>query len=121
MSQQLFRREVLEATRGSWLGSIALAQPLPLWMLTGCAVLAASLIGLFLLFGTYTRRSTVIGQLVPGKGLATVVAPAAGVITRLQAAEGDRLRAGQPLAVVTVPRATPDGGDTLAALETRIE
>ena len=41
MSQPLFRREVLEAKRGSWLGSISLAQPLPLWGLTGFAALAA--------------------------------------------------------------------------------
>lgn len=116
----LFRKEALDAKRGSWLGSISLAQPLPLWVLTGFATLAALAIGLFLTLGTYTRRSTVIGQLVPGKGLATVVSPASGVIARLDTAEGDRLHAGQRLAVVAVPRATPEGGDTQTLLAARI-
>ncbi|TWH09278.1 membrane fusion protein [Pseudoxanthomonas taiwanensis J19] len=31
MSQELFRREALEARRGSWLGAISLAQPLWRW------------------------------------------------------------------------------------------
>jgi membrane fusion protein len=117
----LFRKEALDAKRGSWLGGISLAQPLALWVLTGFAALAALAIGLFLAFGTYTRRSTVTGQLVPGKGMATVVSPASGVVARLEAAEGDRLRAGQRLAVVAVPRATPEGGDTQAALAARID
>lgn len=121
VQESLFRREALDAKRGSWLGGISLAQPLALWVLTGFAALAALSIGLFLTFGTYTRRSTVTGQLVPGKGLATVVSPATGVIARLEAAEGDRLRAGQRLAVVAVPRATPEGGDTQAALAERID
>ena len=90
MSQPLFRDEVLKARRTRWLGGISLAQPLRLWILTGLAVMAASAIVLFVTLGTYTRRSTVTGQLVPTKGLATVVAPASGVVTRMDVAEGGR-------------------------------
>lgn len=117
MSQQLFRKEVLEAKRTSWLGGISLAQPVRLWVLTSAAVVAALSVALFLTFGTYTRRSTVVGQLVPSKGLATVLAPATGVVSRLDVSEGQRIAAGQPVAVVSVPRATVSDGDTVAALE----
>lgn len=116
----LFRKEALDAKRGSWLGSISLAQPLPLWVLTGLAALAALAIGLFLTLGTYTRRSTVIGQLVPTMGLSTVLAPATGVISTLRVAEGDRVKGGQSLAVVTLPRATVTEGDTAAAMGQRL-
>jgi membrane fusion protein len=118
--ESLFRKEALDAKRGSWLGSISLTQPLPLWVLTWFAALAALAIGLFLTLGTYTRRSTVIGRLVPSKGLVTVVSPASGVIARLDTVEGDRLHAGQRLAVIAVPRATPEGGDIQALLAARI-
>lgn len=64
MSQPLFRDEVLKARRTSWLGGISLAQPLRLWVLMGLAVMAAFVIVLFVTLGTYTRRSTVTGQLV---------------------------------------------------------
>ena len=121
MSDGLFRREALDARRSSWLGGIQLAQPLQLWLLTLGAALAASAVIAFLVLGTYTRRSTVTGQLVPTRGLSTVVAPAGGVVGRVEVQEGDSVRAGQRLAVVIVPRATLGNGDTLAALEERLQ
>lgn len=121
MSQPLFRREVFDAKRGSWLGGISLAQPPSLWLLTCVAVLAALLICLLLTFGTYTRRSTVTGQLVSSQGLATLLAPATGIVHRLPSGEGQRITAGQTLLVVSMSRATPESGDTQAALEARIE
>ncbi len=121
MSQPLFRDEVLKARRTSWLGGISLAQPLRLWVFTGLAVLAASTIVLFVTLGTYTRRSTVTGQLVPTQGLATVVAPASGVVARMEVPEGGQVTAGGTLALVTVPRATQGSGDTQAALEQRLQ
>jgi membrane fusion protein len=120
VTESLFRREALEAKRRGWLGDISLVQPLPLWMLTLGAVLAAMAIAVFLILGSYTRRSTVTGQLIPATGLATVMAPANGVLSRLDVTEGGRVNAGQMLAVVTVPRATMTEGDTLVALEQRL-
>lgn len=119
--QELFRREVLEAKRQGWLGGISLAQPLRLWVLTLGAAVAATAVGLFLVLGSYTRRTSVAGQLVPTQGLASVLAPATGVVSRLDVTEGGRVSEGQTLAVVTVPRATVAEGDTLAALEQRLE
>lgn len=120
MSQPLFRQQALDARRGSWLGGIALAQPLSLWVLTGFAAVAAVAIGLLLVLGSYTRRSTVLGQLVPTQGLATVLAPATGVMAEASVAEGDRVRAGQQLAVVTLPRATVKQGNTADAMAQRL-
>ncbi|GAB3338581.1 HlyD family secretion protein [Marilutibacter aestuarii] len=120
MTQTLFRTEVLEARRTSWLGGISLAQPIRLWVLTAAAVAIATIIILFLVFGTYTRRSRVVGQLVPVQGMATVLAPATGIVTRVDVPEGSRVEAGQTIAVVTMPRATVAGGDTQQALAQRL-
>ncbi|ATD68583.1 hemolysin D [Luteimonas chenhongjianii] len=121
MTQALFRREVLEARRRGWLGGISLAQPLRLWWLTLAAGLVALTVVLFLLLGSYTRRSTVVGQLVPSQGLATVLAPATGVVGRIDVPEGGIVTEGQTLAVIAVPRATLADGDTLVALAQRLE
>ena len=121
MTESLFRQEVLDTKRGSWLGSISLAQPLSLWVLTGFAVAAALAIGLFLFFGSYSRRSQVVGQLVPTQGLATVLAPATGVLSQLDVVEGGEVKPGQTLAVVSVPRATVGEGDTTRAMEARLQ
>lgn len=120
MTKELFRREALEARRSGWLGSISLAQPMHLHWLTLAAGAAALVVVLFLVLGTYTRRSTVVGQLVPSSGLATVLAPATGVVNRIDVPEGGHVREGQALAVVSVPRATLAEGDTAAALEERL-
>ena len=120
MTQSLFRREAIEARRTAWLGGIVLGQPPRLWLLTVAAAMAALAVLFFLVAGTYTRRSTVSGQLVPSGGLSTVMAPASGVVARMDVEEGARVKAGQRLAVIAVPRSIVDGGDALAALEERL-
>lgn len=121
VTSPLFRKEALDAKCRGSLGSVSLAQPLRLWALTLGAALVAIIVGLFLTLGSYTRRSKVAGQLVPSMGLSTVTAPETGLISRLDVIEGSPVNRGQTLAVVTVPRATVTEGDTLAALERRLE
>ncbi|MEO6103621.1 MAG: hemolysin D, partial [Pseudoxanthomonas sp.] len=116
MSNDLFRKEVLEAKRNSWLGAISLAQPLQLWLLTGVALLAAAAIVGFLVLGEYTRRSHVTGQLVPDLGLSTIVSPTNGVVGRLYPEEGDQVRKSDALTLINVPRVTASGSDTLVVI-----
>lgn len=120
MTAPLFRKEVLQAGQSRWLGGICLSQPLPLWLMTGAAVLAAVAIGLFLALGQYTRRTRVVGQLVPALGLSTVAAPTTGTLERVTVEEGQHVRAGTVLAVLTVPNSTMTG-DTAQALQAAIE
>jgi membrane fusion protein len=117
----LFRKEVLEARRTEWLGGIALSQPLSLRLLAWSAAAAALAIVLLLILGSYTRRSRVEGELVPVEGLATVVAPAAGVVTRLDAAEGAAVDVGAKLAIVTMPRTIADQKDAGTAIALQLE
>jgi membrane fusion protein len=112
----LFRQEVLDEKRSSWLGEISLAQPLRLWVLAGFGALSAALIVGFIVFGDYARRSRVSGELVPDLGLSTVMAPAAGVVAALEVDEGDRVQRKAPMLLISVPRVTAAGEDTLEAL-----
>lgn len=116
MKDSLFREEVLAARNRRGMGGISLAQPLRLWLLAGFALAAAGVILGFLLFGEYTRRSKVVGQLVPDLGLSTVVAPTAGVVSRILPEEGERIEAGGSLALIGVPRATAAGSDALTLI-----
>lgn len=116
MSHDLFRPEVLEAKGSGYLGGISLIQPLRLWLLTGFTVLAATVIVGFLIFGEYTRRSRVSGQLVPSLGLSTVMAPTTGVAGRLFLEEGDWAKSGDALVLINVPRASASGQDALVVI-----
>jgi membrane fusion protein len=112
MSGRLFREEVLESRRTSWLGNISLAQPAGIWVLTVFAVWATALVVGALVIGSYTKRSRVVGQLVPDLGVSTVVAPTSGVVSRLFADEGQRVAGGASLISIDVPRTTSSGADS---------
>jgi membrane fusion protein len=112
MDSPLFRPEVSQARQARWLGTIALGQPWPLWVLAACAIAAATGVVAFVTSAEYTRRTRVVGQLVPRDGIATVVAPVAGTLRELRVDEGDVVRAGERLAVIAVPRVTRRDGDT---------
>lgn len=116
MNQDLFRPEVMQSRRDSAMGHVSLAQPLRLWVLCGFACQAAALIVAFLVFGEYTRRSHVTGQLVPSLGVSTVVAASNGVVARLVPQEGDRVDAGDALVRIDTPRAIANGQDALVAI-----
>lgn len=120
MTGPLFRNEVIEARRESWLGPISIAQPLPLWVISLLAVAIATAIVVLLAFGEYSRRSRVTGQLVPSLGLATVVSPADGVVVQRFTDEGADVAAGAPLMRVQVPRAMAGGRDVWMAVREQL-
>ena len=121
MTESLFRQQAIDAQRVSGLGRISLAQPPRLWLLTLLMLAASGSALLLLALGSYTARSQVQGQLVPQQGMATVVAPTTGAVTRVLVSEGDTVRSGQLLAVVSAPRATLRSGDALLATEAVLE
>jgi membrane fusion protein len=119
--ESLFRKEVLKARQGSWLGGIAVASPLGRWvMLVLAAMLGASVV-LFLVLGHYTRRESVVGQLVPSGGLLGVTAPGPGTITRVFVREGDQVRAGDVLAEISSDQDNSTLGDTHVLVGQQLE
>jgi len=111
----------MAAGRNDALGGIALTRPLSTRLLAAAAVIAAALVMAFLVLAPYTRRASVVGQLVPTRGLATVVAPMRGVVAALDLEEGAEVYAGQALARVQLPITMADGGDAIAALQARLQ
>lgn len=116
----LFRPEVIRNHRSARLVGIAISQSLGAWLLTLAAAGMAAVIVAFLLLGSYTRRASVAGQLVPLQGVVTLPAPVTGIVERLDAAEGDAASAEQTLAIIQAPRAMPESGNGGVALEQQI-
>jgi membrane fusion protein len=107
--QPLFRSEALEAHQPKWLGGIILIRPISYtvmaWFAAGCAVL----ILLFLVWGSYTKRSTVVGQLLPDAGMVKVYTPQVGVIVQKLVSEGQEVNKGDPLFVLSSERQGSQG------------
>ena len=69
MTAPFFRQSALNAQHHKWLGEIILIRPLTFTFFTLFAATVALALIAFAYFGTYTKRSTVIGQLIPDTGL----------------------------------------------------
>lgn len=116
----LFRAEVLQAQRGQWMGAINLATPLGfVWWTMLAAALAAAIV-LFLVFGHYTRRAEVTGQLTPSAGILTLSAKTTGTVARTMVHEGEKVKAGQALIEVSADLVSASMGDTHAVVSARL-
>lgn len=120
MPQQLFRQEVANARRGEWLGSIIVAAPLSRWVLTAFALVVAASILLFLIFGQYTRRESVTGQLVPSAGLLNVTATNAGTASQVRVRDGQLVHRGDALIEISSEQDSAALGDTHALVGRRL-
>ena len=100
----LFRPAALAAKQTGWLGEIVLIRPLSFSFLTALAAVLAAVVVLFLCWGTYTKRSTVAGQLVPDAGLVKVYAQQPGVVLEKRVLEGQRVQRGEVLYVLSSER-----------------
>jgi len=65
----MFRHDALKAHQIKWLGDIVLVRPVSFTFLTVFSLGLAATIIVFSIFGTYTKRITVTGQLIPDTGL----------------------------------------------------
>ncbi|PWB78826.1 MAG: secretion protein HlyD [Methylocystaceae bacterium] len=106
---KLFRKEVFDAKRETWLGRAQVAQPLPvrLVVLVSVAFMLACII--YVSVGTYTRRVHATGVLLPDRGLIVITSPAVGIITGANVAEGQKVRKGQLLYVVNLDATSSNG------------
>lgn len=98
--QRLFRHQALEARRDRWYGNPQVATPLGARILAPVAMVAVAVIVALLVWGSYARRTTVNGVILPSEGMAKIVAPQAGRIVELAVSEGQTVSRGDLLYVV---------------------
>ena len=109
MTDSLFRQEALDATRHKLMGTVSLYSPPWRWLTIGVATATTLALVAFLVFGTYTKRERVAGQLLPAKGLLTVAPPLMGTVIDTRVREGQTVAAGAELMAVSAEVATELG------------
>ena len=114
-NNSFFRPEIFEAKKNKWTGHVVLSRPFSFVFLTGCAAAGAFALIAFAFFGTYTRKTTVEGQLLPVSGLVRVYAPDTGVVTAKKVNDGDYVEQGDELLTISMPRYS-GGADVRAKL-----
>lgn len=105
----LFRKEVLEQRSERIHGDISLAVPIS-WHVIGYTLLAGLLGALmFVAFASYARVETVGGSITLDSGIAPIVSHRHGVVTSVRVREGDKVKAGAPLAEIRSEEAMAAG------------
>ncbi|WP_369827856.1 HlyD family secretion protein [Collimonas sp. PA-H2] len=117
----LFREQALAAQQTKWLGDIILIRPISFTLLTTFAVMLASIVCAFLAWGSYTKHSTVSGQLIPNTGLIKIYVPQTGIIIEQHVKEGQQVKAGDVLYVLSSERQSSTQGATQAAISSQVE
>lgn len=97
----LFRKEVFDAKKTKWMGDIILSRPFSFTFLTICALCIALLIVAFTIWGSYTKRSTVQGQLIPKSGLIQIYTTQSGTILKKNVYEGQTVQKGDILFIIS--------------------
>lgn len=106
---QLFREEAVEHATRRLNGTVVLATPLSVKLLSGllAAILFAAVT--FAAMATYTSKSTVNGWLIPEQGLIRATASAQGYVARLLVKEGDAVKKGTRIAEISLSTETSRG------------
>ena len=109
----LFRKEALAAQQTSSLGRILLFTPRISTFLVAFIFLVTVLLVLFVIFGSYTKKATVYGELVPVQGVIKVYPPQSGRVESIAVQHGAKVRKGEVLLRINSALDTV-GGDTQA-------
>lgn len=117
----LFRREALDARQTNGLGDIVLVRPISFTLLTCLATALAVSVAAFFFFGSYTKRSTISGQLVPVGGQVKVYVPQAGIVFEKFVHEGQRVKRGEPLLTISSERYGSDAEPVQAGISRQLE
>ena len=119
--QALFRDEAIAARSTRLHGEVMLTSGLPGWLTTGFVSLVAIGALSWATLASYARTEPVQGVVASVEPLAKIIAPRAGVVTKVAVHDGDVVAAGAPLATVHVEQTTEAGGTTattsLAAID----
>src|SRR4051794_18654191 len=107
----LFRLEAMQSRQGRMWSGAPLRPPVSLTLITVALLVAVVTIALFLGTQSYARKATATGYLAPLHGVVRVLPPRAGIIISVAVADGEAVKAGDPLLQVTDARTSISGTD----------
>ncbi|WP_315547748.1 HlyD family efflux transporter periplasmic adaptor subunit [Lautropia mirabilis] len=109
MNNGLFREEASTKRGLHDMGSVYIHQPPSYYTISISMLLVVAGIILYAYFGTYTKRATVHGLVMPENGLFRVTSPASGQVSGIEVREGEHVNKGQPLFRITNAQISKSG------------
>ncbi len=109
MNKKLFRDKAVDAQKSKWIGQVILISPFSFTVMTIGVAIFTIIIVLFLFLGSYTKKTTVQGQLMPDTGLIRVYTVDGGTINKKFIQEGQTVKMGDPLYQLQMTRFSNSG------------
>jgi len=112
MDRRLFRPEAIDHQRFRIWGEVTIAPPASYWLVTAFIALSVLAMALFIGSHDYARKEHAAGFLVPTEGIARIIPPRSGTITRVHVSEGQHVERDAPLLTV-IAAETSDRGENI--------
>lgn len=123
-NQSLFREEVIAAKQDRLHGKVIVKQTISALVMTAVLVAVIAIAVIWITVGKYARTEQVRGTLSTTLPSSKIVAPQAGLLTKLNISEGQLVKKGQVLAVIDIDRRSEEGGAfaeaSLQAIDNRL-
>ncbi len=113
MNQELFRREVIDASRDRLAGTVVAAVPPSSRLYTGLLLGLAFFLLLILIFGSYSSGAAVHGIVAYDGGIARVYSAAPAEVRALHVRNGQPVAAGAPLVTLSLAQGVNGVGSQL--------
>lgn len=110
--RRLFRKEAVDYQKAKWMGKALLTKGYPAWGVFLISIIFIALLTLFLIYGNYTRRINVIGEITTQPRAINLFSPQQGIIVDALVNVGDLVTKGTPLYQLDVSRVTHSGNVT---------
>lgn len=110
------RHEALQAQADARFGTVLIAHPPGVALLVALAVLAGALVLGLTATGQYTRKAHVGGYLAPTRGMVKVFTPQTATVLERRVSEGQAVKRGEVLMVLSTERSSAGTRDAQAAV-----
>ncbi|MFC5359249.1 HlyD family secretion protein [Azospirillum himalayense] len=116
----LFRNDFIKSRDSKGIGTVIDIGKTPLTFAAAFLVLCSLSIALFIVFGTYTKRTSVSGQIVPVAGLMKIYAPQSGRVIERRVNEGEEVKKNDIIFLLSGERDSATQGATQEIISNQI-
>ncbi|EPY99231.1 HlyD family secretion protein [Mannheimia haemolytica] len=120
----MFRKEAIAYQSKKWKSTAVLFSRIPAWFVFLISFFIFAAFILFIVFGSYTRRETVVGELVMQAHPIILSAPKSGYISENYIQPHQQVKKGDPLFKITLDRITHSGNinvNSILSLKSQIQ
>ncbi|WP_092519320.1 HlyD family secretion protein [Xenorhabdus japonica] len=105
----MFRQEAIDNKKMKWSGKAILLPGIPAWLVIGGGIIFLIACLTFVIFGSYTRRINVSGEITTYPRVGNISSPVQGFIVKKFVTEGQMVKKGDPIYLIDVSRTTQHG------------